>query len=464
MLTLGDMARSLGCRIPENAHLPVSGVSIDSRTVSGNMVFVALKGEHVDGHRFVKEALKKEAAAAIVAKNALLSLSPEDEKRIFRVENPLAALQKAAADYRRRFSMPVIGITGTNGKTTTKEMTAAVLSAGYRVAKTEGNQNNHIGVPLNILSWKKDDDVAVMEMGANHFGEIRDLCAVLKPTHGVITNIGKGHLEFFKDEAGVLRAKAELLEALAPSGKAFLNGDDALLISKKNEVPSTVTFGFSDNCDVRAVLLSPEGARLPAMRINNVEIALTMPGRFNLYNALAALAVGMDLDVSLDTMSRKLAGFQPVGKRMVCVRKYGIMMMDDTYNANPTSMGHALRTLAEERDCRRRVAVLGDMLELGKSGHEAHQEIGRMVVELGLDGFFGYGKGMRAAAEKALSMGGRSVYHFESKQELVRKLNTWIRDGDAILVKGSRGMGMEDVVASLEKNVISLQDGPEDNG
>ncbi|HEX9934130.1 MAG TPA: UDP-N-acetylmuramoyl-tripeptide--D-alanyl-D-alanine ligase, partial [bacterium] len=284
-----------------------------------------------------------------------------------------------------------------------------------------------------------------------HFGEIRRLCEVAKPTHGVITNVGKGHLEFFKDENGVARAKAELLEALADRGLVFLNGDDPHLIPYRRIAVKTVTYGFGKDCDLRGEHADVDRFGFPKMTVAGQTIRLSIFGRYNLTNALAAVALGRTFGIPWPEIQERLWRFRPVTKRAEPVRAGGILFVNDTYNANPSSMEQSLIMLKELAGIRRRIAVLGDMLELGKAGQAEHARLGEAVAAMEYDGLWATGKGMRHAVTAARDAGMNSAVWFDSKPKLIEALSAELQEGDGVLVKGSRLMRMEDVVEELQK-------------
>ena len=343
----------------------------------------------------------------------------------------------------------MLAVTGSNGKTTTKEMMRTVLSADYRVACTTGNLNNHLGVPLSLLSWPRDAELAIVEMGTNHFGEIRRLCQIARPTHGVITNIGKGHLEFFHDLEGVAKAKGELLESLAPAGQAFLNGDDPGLVTRRDVVSRTVTYGFSEDCDFRARDLGPDALGHPAMAVDGHTLRIPLFGRHNLMNALAATAVARTFGVDWPAIQYALKQFQPVGRRSQAQSAGGVTVINDAYNANPSSMAEALAALAQMPGTGRRVAVLGDMAEVGETSAEEHRLLGELAARLRLDGLLTSGKMMALAQSQASESGFVGARHFVSHDALVLALLNFLREGDIVLVKGSRSAAMDRVADAL---------------
>jgi len=443
----------VACSTP--SEVPVQDVVVDSRQAGAGSVFFALDGAQVDGHHFVAGALERGAVLAVIRKGHEEAGRWLADARVVAVDDPVVALQHAARAYRKTFDVPVIAITGSNGKTTTKEMAAAVLGERYRLCYTSGNYNNHLGLPLSILSWTEDMEMAILEMGTNHFGEIRLLCDIARPTHGVITNIGKGHLEFFRDLEGVARAKGELLESMDDNGRAFLNGDDPHLIRRADVVSQTVTYGFSEDCDLRGEALPPDAEGHPGLRIEKEIIRVPLLGRHNLMNALAAVAVGRSLHVGWDQIRHAFQIFQPVKQRSQVQHAGGVTVINDAYNANPSSMAEALVALSEIPGPGRRVAVLGDMAEMGAASHDEHRLLGALVHRLELDALFSFGPEMHRAHERAAALGVPVTMHFDSAQSLIEQVKTCLESGDAVLVKGSRSMAMERVAEALIQHFSS---------
>ena len=436
------------------ADHPVRDFVIDSRRTEAGDLFIALQGKSADGHEFVRHAFERKACAALVSKD-FAARSPDLLSKLIPVEDPLWALQKLATVRRKQFQNPVIAVTGTNGKTTTKEMIAQVLCEKYRVYKTEGNLNNHIGLPITILRCPDDAEVMVLELGMNHAGELSVLAEIAAPTHGVITNIGRGHLGYFESVEKIGEAKAELLESLRLSGIAFLNGDDTILQKYSRVAARTVLYGFSQNCDISAVML-PGPSDRPAMQITTVNIQLRIPGRHQLYNALAAFAVGLDFSVPPEHIASCLASFQPFSQRMEQINIRGVRILNDTYNANPDSMIAALNTLMGI-GAGRTVAILGDMLELGVYSSDQHARLGEMIEKTGPDCFWGVGPEM-VHAFKADRMNGtdRRLY-FKNLDEAIPGIAGRLKPGDVVLVKGSRGMHMDRLVAAVIDDLKSRQ-------
>lgn len=427
----------------------VGSAVIDSRDVVPGSVFFALEGARSDGHAYVGQALEQGAVLVVIQRGHTVEGLWTANPRVKAVDDPVAALQAVARAWRKTFDMPVIAITGSNGKTTTKEMAAAVLGEKYRLCWTAGNYNNHLGVPLSILSWTHDIEMAVLEMGTNHFNEIRLLCDIAKPTHGLITNIGKGHLEFFGDLEGVARAKSELLESLDEDGRAFLNGDDPLLIQRSDVVSKTVTYGFSADCDLRGEALPPDEKGHPGLRIESHDIRVPLLGRHNLMNALAAIAVGRSLNVGWHQIRHAFHSFKPIKQRSQVMQAGGVTLINDAYNANPSSMAEALVTLSEIPGGGRRIAVLGDMAEMGAASMEEHRLLGALVHRLSLDALYTYGKEMHIAQQRAEALGVALARHCDSQAMLIDNLKAFLQPGDAVLIKGSRSMAMENVADAL---------------
>lgn len=437
-------------------------VTIDSRSITGGEIFFALKGEKTDGHLYVKAAFEKGAALAVVSREwfseqkEAISAQPFIDKLLLVVSDPLKALQKLATVYRQKFSFPVIGIAGSNGKTTTKEMSAAVLGKAYNTVATAGNFNNHIGVPLTLFRLRDETEVAVVEMGINHHGEMMELCAIAEPTHGLITNIGHEHLEFLSSPKEVAEAEAELFRYLSETGGSlFINSDDKLLATEVPDAATKIRYGIDCiECDMniwaRDIEMDGDGRASFVLCSTGAEvnIALQITGKHNVYNAIAAASIGMNFGVSIGQIKEALEAYKPRAgsKRMERIDQAGLVIINDTYNANPESVRSALTTLSELRCVGKKIAVLGDMLELGKVSQEAHQSIGKLIKETGVDALLAYGPMMRLACDEA---GTKCIGHFESKQELVETLKKMVKPGDALLFKGSRGMRMEEPMETL---------------
>jgi UDP-N-acetylmuramoyl-tripeptide--D-alanyl-D-alanine ligase len=431
----------------------IAGVSTDTRTLKPGNLFIPLAGERFDGHTYAEAAVHAGAAAVLwQADHGEPSVTPAVV-----VDDTLAALQRLAARYRETLDVKVIGITGSNGKTTTKDMTAAVLATAYRVHKTAGNYNNHIGLPLTLLSLERGTEFAVIEMGMSGRGEIELLTGIAKPDAAVITNIGDAHLLQLGSRDEIAKAKLEIRSGLPDGGILIIPGDEPLIDAYLPEMPGPkqerlIRFGFGASCDIRlaSVELSAEETRFHTAD-SSVEFRIPMLGRHNAINALAAIAVGRMFNIADESIAEGLAGFTPSGMRIERVAgKKGTTIWNDCYNANPSSMKAALSLLAEAQGFRHKFAVLGDMLELGPMEQELHRDIGRLLRPDQVDYVFSCGELGRWIAEEA-----KKTYEagkaraFASKEELAETLLQLAGEGDLILVKGSRGMKLETIVDVL---------------
>jgi len=446
-------------------NLKFTGVSIDSRTVKTGELFLAVRGDRFDGHNFISKAIEAGAAGIIVERswaevNASMMVSINIPRLI--VENTIHTLGKIANIYRCKFDIPVIAVGGSNGKTTTKEMIRTILGTKYHVLCTEGNLNNQIGVPQTLFRLERKHEVAIVEIGTNHPKEIDYLCSVLEPTHGLIINIGREHLEFFGTLEGVAKSEGELFVWIEKHhGVIFVNADDNYLVrlSKKNK--KVIRFGFSRrkvsvqgmiksyNSDAQALLcIKPRNKRA-------FDISLGVSGEHNAKNALAAAAVGLTMKVPLAGIQSSLASFQSTGKRMQLQRIGQITILNDTYNANPDSTLAALATLQAMKATGRKIAVLGDMLELGDQAEELHRHIGKNTARCSVDILLTIGP-LSKFIHDAASV--ESKAHFDSKSTLTEYLIHTVADGDIVLVKGSRGMKMEEIIVNLSGQ-LSLNTG-----
>lgn len=455
ILTLGEVQQASGpqsrfagdsTRLTQRA----AGLSTDSRQCCSGDIFVALRGEKFDGHQFVEQVLASGALAAVVEANWFDSQKPAPGGNFIIVTDTLQALQHIGHRIRQRWGKPMLALTGSNGKTTTKELIAAVLAQSKSVHKTTGNLNNHLGVPLTLAALDHGHDIAVVEMGTNHFGEIDRLCEIAAPDFGLITNIGRAHTEFFKDLDGVAKAKAELFAYIhRHSGIVFLNNDDPKLRAVLPSGTKAITYGIAQPAQVQGKIsnVDENGRVTLAWRDQNIHLAI--PGTHNAINALAAIAVGEYFGVAPEKIRQALEMTQPAAKRMQIFKRGGITIINDAYNANPESMAAALKFLAAlpMPESGRRIAVLGDMLELGESASLAHTEIGVMVKGLPIHAVFAYGAQMKHLVQAI----GEALWveHFEDKAKLGDELNRSIRPGDVVLLKGSRGMAMEEVSEHL---------------
>jgi len=436
-----------------NPDQQIAGFAIDSREVRPGDFFIPFEGEQTDGHLFIARA----ASAGAVGAFHHLAKKPDQEIPpdflLIGIEDSLTALQQLAAAYRERFDLPVIGITGSSGKTTTKDFTAGVLSAKFNVLKTTGNLNNEIGLPLTILQLAEEHQVAVLEMGMSAAGEIKTLCEIAKPSIGIITNIGEAHIEQLGSIEAIARAKGELLDYLGSGGVAVLNGDDPRLLEIRKRYPGKAYYYGFNQGDIKGLKLSLRGeksffrVRFPDKSQGWFESPL--PGRESVGNALAALTVGYILGLNLSELEKGLAKSEATAGRLQVLHNHrGTGIIDDTYNANPSSVRAALKVLVELGGAKT-VAVLGDMLELGSASREAHLSVGRYAYECAIGCLVTVGELARAAAEEAKPLG-LKTYTCADHDEALDILKKMDLDEDwYVLVKGSRGMQMEKIVHFL---------------
>ena len=436
LFTLSEAAAITGGRLvnadPESI---INNLSIDTRTLTPGALYVPVRGEVFDGHRFIPQAMEK---------GAVCTLSETDTPYpSIRVENCVKAFQQLAARYRERFDIPVIGITGSAGKTTTKAMVRDVLAKAYRVHATAGNLNNQTGVPQVLFGLRPETECAVIEMGTNHFGEIDALSAMVQPTICLFTNIGEAHMEFFGSREGIFRGKTEMLRHMRPGGTILANGDDDYL----RTLSGALFFGTGENCTIRASHIRPQGLFGTAFTLHlskdAYEAYIPMAGIHAVYNALAAAAAGYVLQVPPEDILSALAAFVPAGNRQSLETLPKCTLINDVYNANPVSMAAALQVLAQADG--RRVCILGDMRELGDASAESHRRIIALAETLGIESIAGVGPDMAAAAREA------GKFAFNTQEALICALPKLVREGDTALVKASRGMHLEDTVAALRR-------------
>ena len=431
--------RLIGCGEPD---APIGRAVIDSRAVEPGDLFVAYRGEKTDGHRFIASALEKGAVCA------LCEWVPEGvEGPVLVVGDVQCALEEIAASYRRTLHIPIVGVTGSVGKTTAKEMIASVLSQRFRVLKTEGNLNNQIGVPMTVSRIEPEHEAAVVEMGISGFGEMTALAKIARPTVAVFTVIGRAHLEFLHDLEGVFRAKTEMIAQMPEDGVVIVNGDDAWLKTMSCR-PRLIRYGLGEDCEVRAFEpeLLPEGKTRCRIRFGEREITAEVPafGRQMVYAALEGAAVGFALGLSDEEIERGIRAYETVGRRGAILDTGLVTLIDDSYNANPESMRCAIDSLTEISG--RHVCVLGDMLEMGPESARMHAELGRYAAEKGVDLLLCCGELGREIARGA----GELARWYPTVGELCEALPALLRRGDRVLVKASRGMHLEEAAEAVK--------------
>lgn len=449
--TLETLARwSRGEVLGGDPAAMVTTVCTDSRTMKGGDLFLALRGEKFDGHTFVEEAARRGALGAVI-EHSIEGL-PRDFC-LLQVKDSLAALQQMAAEYRNLLSIQVVCITGSNGKTSTKDLVSAVLRERFQITRTEGNLNNHIGLPLTMLKLRASDQIGVFEIGMNHPGEIAPLAALARPDVAVVTNIGIAHIEHMGSREAVAQEKGMLVEALPPSGTVVLNADDEFSRSIAARTKADAVFcGLSDDADIRATNLSQDFAgmkfELHAFG-KSVKAQLSVPGIHMVSNALLAVGVAYAFGMSLEEAAAGLTNLQLTKGRLEQKVVRGIQLLDDTYNANPDSMKAALLTLSQMSTNGRRIAVLGRMGELGSESERGHRSVGQAASDLGLDCVVTVGEEAALIAEEAWRGGVAKVVKAKDQDEAVKVLRDYARAGDLILVKGSRSSRMERIVEGL---------------
>jgi UDP-N-acetylmuramoyl-tripeptide--D-alanyl-D-alanine ligase len=430
----------------------VAGVSIDSRTSAPGDVFFAIRGHRLDGHAYLADALGRGAAAAVVSRFPIEARVGAGVPLLL-VEDTTRALQRLAAFHRRRWPIPVVAVTGSIGKTTTKELCAAVLAERFRVLKAGGSFNNQWGVPLTLLGLAATHEAAVLELGMNAFGEIAALAQLARPQVGVVTMIAPAHLEGVGSLEGVQKAKGELVEAIPADGTVVLNADDPLvLVLARRARGRVLTYGEAPGADVRIAGVRLVGGGLGFELASNgerVEVRLPLSGRHNAWNAAAAATVGLALGVPLAGVATGLGRAVPVKGRLVWREASGVRILDDTYNANPVSLRAALDVLQDAANGGRVWVVFGDMLELGPASDAAHLEAGRWIAGLPAAGLVTAGPAARATAAAATRAGLGDVTACPTPEDAAVHVAGRLRTGDVVLVKGSRGMRMERAVEAL---------------
>jgi UDP-N-acetylmuramoyl-tripeptide--D-alanyl-D-alanine ligase len=460
-LTIADVAEAVTARLVSSGvpATPVPGVSIDSRTVKPGELYVAIRGERFDGNDFVEAALKAGACGAIVSRPVgNLPRDLVDGRALMVVPDSTGALQRLARWVRRKSGARVVGITGSAGKTTTKDVTAAFLETRYRVMRSTGNLNNHIGLPLSLLELRHGAEVAVVELGMNHAGEISRLVAIAEPDVRVWTNVAEVHIEFFPSLDGIADAKAEVMEGATADSVLVANGDDPLVMARAPRFPGrVVTFGTGSERTVAATEIEPLGIDGTGALVTTPEgtarIRVPLLGRGNLMNVLAAAAVARQFDVPLDAVAARVEGLRAPAHRGDVLRLgRGVVVVDDAYNSNPRALNGVLAVVAGEPRFGRRVAVLGEMLELGRESVALHDACGRAAAGSGLSALITVGGEAAEAmgrAAVAAGMPAGAVRHAAASDEAAAVAASVVQPNDLVLVKGSRGIRTERVVERL---------------
>ncbi len=450
---LSEVARAVEGSL-EGDDVEVGSVSTDSRDVIAGGLFVALTGERTDGHRFVDQAFAAGAAGAMVEE---VAVAANDPRPMVRVGSTSDALMRLAADERTSMTATVVGITGANGKTSTKDLAQAIAQTRFRVHASPGSFNNEIGLPLTLLGAPPDTEVLVAEMGARRLGDVKLLSGIARPDLVVVTNVGVAHMEVFGSWASIVEASAEPIDALAPDGIAILNADDPVVIGYGDRCPGrVVTFGVGPDADVRAVdvSLGPDGRASFRLVAEEGEVAVTLavPGEHMVSNALAAAAVGRELGVPLAETASALAGAGVSRWRMeTFTTASGVVVLNDAYNANPESTAAALRTARWMAGEERLIAVLGEMAELGPISEDEHDRVGELAARIRVDRLLTVGEAARAIARAAIREGMEpgDVASYDDPAEALEDVRAWARPGDLVLCKGSRVAGLETLAEAL---------------
>ena len=420
-----------------NEYKASSGISTDTRTLLSNQLFFALRGPNFNANELAEEALKKGARLAIIDDKAYSSI-----ENTYLVQDSLQALQELAKFHRQQLNVPVFALTGSNGKTTTKELLNTVLEKKYKVLATKGNLNNHIGVPLTILSVS-DHEMAIIEMGANHVGEIAVLCEIARPTHGLITNIGKAHIGEFGGFENIIRGKSELFDFLKKNnGRVFINTQDPVLKNMSKRFSDPILYPEGSNCHIKLIDADP----LVRIKFNDTEFQSNLVGSYNFLNIAAALCVGSFFNIPKKEAIDAVGGYTPANNRSQIVELGSNTILLDAYNANPSSMELAVKNFGQMK-ASKKVAILGDMLELGDQTKEEHYKLGRLVKDQNFSHVFFVGPLMGEAA-KAYP----AAIYFDTKQELVAYFEKHQPKDSYILIKGSRGMSLEALLETFKEH------------
>ncbi len=443
--TLSEIVKACGGAFVGNAEnlldIAVTDIVIDSRKVIQGALYIPVIGERFDGHDFIGQACVNGAACVVTQR-------PLADGPYILVDNVLDALQDIARAYRRKFHFPVIGVTGSVGKTSTKEMLSAVLGTQLSIVKTIGSENNQTGVPLTIFRFDESHEAAIVEMGTNHFGEIERLSRIAEPTICLFTNIGVAHIEFFGSREGIFQGKTEMLTHMANDGAIVANGDDDLL----STISGALRYGLSKECDVRGTDVQDNG--LDGMRFTanykgeSIRLSVPSPGLHSVSNALAAISVGLLLHMPLSVLAAGVEAYVPPKGRMCIIKTDYFTILDDAYNANPNSVMASIDVL--ERVNTRRVCILGDMLELGTQSEEYHEVVGMYAAMHSIDLILCVGPNSEQTFIGAIGLAPRRARYFETQESLLKILPLLLENGDTVLVKGSHGMHLERTVEMLK--------------
>jgi UDP-N-acetylmuramoyl-tripeptide--D-alanyl-D-alanine ligase len=434
-------------------NIVIKGISTDSRKIKKGDLFIPIKGLNFDGHDFIGKAIDLGASASL----SQYDLNTSDFTYII-VEDTQIALMRLAQYYRSKFSIPAVAVTGSSGKTTTKEMIASVLGESFNVLKNQGNLNNTIGLPITVFGLERHHDICVFEMGMNHSGEIESLAAIVKPDIAVITNVGTAHIEFLGSRENILKAKKEIFKFFTHDNKAILNGDDDMLYTISSSRFQIIRYGINEKNDLYVQNIKQrgdEGMEFSLLLNDNMEnFFVPLIGIHNVYNALCAIAVGLAMNMEVERIKRGLAKFVPGKMRMeIFDTEDGIRVINDSYNANPDSTSAAIEVLKDMPCKGRRILILGDMLELGDYSEAGHRKVGEKAAESKIDIIISIGEKAKDISKGALDKGMREeqIYHFMDNKTAISKLPSILLPGDTVLIKGSRIMKLEELADSLRE-------------
>ena len=446
-LTLKEIAKALNTKT--DFDVQINAVCIDTRKITKGCLFICIKGERFDAHQFANEALSLGAAAVMISEDI------EVNGAFVKVENTSKALLDLSAYYRSKFNIPVVALTGSVGKTTTKEFTYLVVNSEFNAIKTQGNLNNEIGLPQMLFQIDNSTEAAVIEMGMNHFGEIHRLVTATKPTLAMITNIGVSHIENLGSREGIFKAKMEMTKLFTKDNTLIVNGDDDYLSKTKGMGEYKVVYYGITNPENDVYAKDIENNGLNGIKFTAVvdggeyPIEVNVPGKHNVYNALAAICVGREFDVPMDKIAEGIRSFELTKMRLAVEEYNGITIINDCYNASPDSIKAALGVLADT-DKNRKVAILGDVLEMGDFAKDAHYNLGKVVKESGVDLLITAGENMKYLAQGAKDNGVENIVSFDKTLEVCNYVKAEIKSGDAVLIKASRGMHFEEVYNTIK--------------
>jgi len=459
VFSLKDVLKATaGALVSGSAETDFYGISTDSRSVKEGNLFIALTGDKFDGHDFLSVALKKGATGILASHEEKINqIKGPGQAVVIQVADTLAALGDLAHIWRKKFNIPVIGLTGSSGKTTTKEMIAAIISRRKNILKTEGNLNNLIGLPQTILRLNSEHEIMILEMGTNIRGEIKRLTQIAEPGIGMITNIGPAHLAGFGSIDVVKEEKSDLFLNMPPSGVAIINLDDEAVATAAEQWHGTkVTFSMSPNADVSVRDIEKNGVRGVSFNLiidgHTQKVEMKITGMHHVYNAMASAAVAFAAGMDPKTIAEGLSAFRPFSGRMEMIKlRNGSFMLDDSYNANPVSVREALMTLKDLKTNHNSYVFLGDMLELGAQTEEMHRKIGMLIATIGVNALFLQGdfSEVTSAGAKEGGLPSENIFLLSDQEDGINYLKKYLKKGDWILVKGSRGMKMEKIVAQI---------------